>query len=70
MRCNMGTREKIFRTILGTIIIVMSVWFRSWWWPLGVILLITADLGWCPVNSVLGINTYRSRHQLRFLKIN
>ena len=63
MKANMGTLDRTIRAIVGVVLIAL--------WPLallqgtaaiialvvGVVLLLTALLGWCPPYSLLGINT-------------
>ena len=63
MKANMGTLDRSIRAIVGILLIAA--------WPLGflqgtlaivlavvgVVLLLTALLGWCPPYDLLGINT-------------
>jgi hypothetical protein len=63
MKPNMGKLDRAIRTIVGIVLIAL--------WPLGflhgtaaivaavvgVVLLVTAMLRWCPPYSLLGINT-------------
>jgi len=63
MKPNMGKLDRTIRTIVGIVLIAL--------WPLGflqgtaaivaavvgVVLLVTAMLRWCPPYSLLGINT-------------
>ena len=63
MKPNMGTLDRSIRAIVGIVLVAL--------WPLGllqgtpaivalvvgVVLLITAILRWCPPYSLLGINT-------------
>ena len=63
MKANMGTLDRAIRAIVGIVLIAL--------WPLGmlqgtpaivalvvgVVLLLTAILGWCPPYDLLGINT-------------
>lgn len=63
MKANMGTLDRAIRAIVGIVLIAL--------WPLGmlqgtpaivalvvgVVLLLTSILGWCPPYDLLGINT-------------
>lgn len=55
---NMGTVDRAVRAILGIILIALVfVGPKTPWGWLGLILLGTAVLGYCPPYSLLGINT-------------
>lgn len=58
MTCNVGTLDKILRTIvgLGLISLVFVGPHTPWGW-IGLIPLATAVLGWCPPYALLGFNT-------------
>jgi hypothetical protein len=58
MKKNVGSIERIIRIIAG--IAILSLAFagpRSPWAYLGIILLATGLLGWCPPYALLGIST-------------
>jgi hypothetical protein len=58
MTCNVGTIDRIFRTILGLgLISLVFVGPQTPWGWLGLIPLATAVLGWCPPYALLGLNT-------------
>ena len=55
---NMGTIDRAVRTILGIVLIALVfVGPKTPWGWLGLVLLGTAALGYCPPYSLLGINT-------------
>lgn len=64
---NMGGIDRAIRAIVG--IILLALYFMGtvagvWGWValiVGVVLLVTAALGWCPPYSLLGINTCSTR---------
>jgi len=57
MTCNIGKIDKIIRLVLGVVIIALGVVNNSWLGAIGLIPLGTALIGWCPLYSILGINT-------------
>jgi hypothetical protein len=57
MTCNMGKGDRIFRGIVGIAALAAGLYFRSWWGLLGLILLGTAVVGFCPAYLPFGINT-------------
>ena len=57
---NIGNTERAFRALLGLGILSLTVIGpRTPWGYLGVLPLLTALLGWCPLYRVLGISTVR-----------
>lgn len=58
MTTNIGNAERIIRGVLGLILIsLVFVGPQTPWGWIGVILLATAVIGWCPPYTLLGINT-------------
>ncbi|HEY8910566.1 MAG TPA: DUF2892 domain-containing protein [Desulfosporosinus sp.] len=57
MKCNVGGTERIIRIVLGSIILLMGLYFRSWWGIIGLVPLITGAIRYCPLSAVLGIST-------------
>ena len=63
MTTNVGTIDRIFRAIVGIVLIAYAipVWFPAtgWNWVgwIGVVPLATAAFGICPLYGVLGIST-------------
>jgi hypothetical protein len=64
MKCNVGRKERIFRTFLGLALLGAGIIFRSWWGILGFIPIFTAALGWCPVSALLGVSTCKEDVEL------
>lgn len=57
MKSNVGQIDKIIRAILGVCMIAAGVYFNSWWGAIGVIPLLTAAMGNCPVYSIFGVSS-------------
>jgi hypothetical protein len=57
MTKNMGKGDRIFRLILGVIIIAVGIYYQSWWGIVGLILLITAMINWCPLYVPFKLST-------------
>ena len=58
MTPNEGTLDRVLRVLLGLALLGLTVTgtIGAWGW-IGVVPLLTAALGWCPLYRVLGINT-------------
>ncbi|WP_088226570.1 DUF2892 domain-containing protein [Desulfosporosinus sp. FKB] len=61
MICNVGNTEQIVRIIIGTIIVLLGLAFRSWWGLIGLLGIATGLLRYCPVSNILGISTCEVR---------
>ena len=60
MQCNVGKADKIGRIIIGLVIIILGLYFKSWWGAIGLVPLLTALIGWCPLYVPLGIKTCKT----------
>jgi hypothetical protein len=57
MKTNLGTGDRILRVMLGGGVVIAGVIFWSWWFLLGLLPLITAFVGYCPMYDPLHLNT-------------
>ncbi|NOY52349.1 MAG: DUF2892 domain-containing protein [Deltaproteobacteria bacterium] len=57
MKQNVGGVDRIFRVIVGLVIIAAGIYFKNWWGAVGIVPLFTAVIGWCPVYLPFGIST-------------
>ncbi len=57
IKCNVGRIDRIFRIILGVVIILAGIYFKSWWGAIGVIPIITGTIRWCPAYLPFGLST-------------
>jgi hypothetical protein len=66
---NVGTIDRLLRIILGTALIGFAVGlcgppYQSVWGWIGVIPIVTALWGWCPLYTVFGIRTCKHPPEL------
>jgi len=47
---NVCGTEKIIRAVLGIVIILAGIFYGSWWGAIGLIPLLTAVIGYCPLS--------------------
>ncbi len=57
MKTNVGKIDRIIRVIIGVVIILVGVYFQSWWGLIGVVAIVVAAIGWCPAYLPFGIST-------------
>jgi len=56
-KVNEGTADRTIRAIVGIALIALAL-TKGWLWAwIGVVPLLTAAIGFCPLYAVLGINT-------------
>ena len=55
MKINVGNLDRSIRFILGWVIITVGIYYQSWWGTVGLILLVTGLIAWCPAYSLLNI---------------
>jgi predicted RND superfamily exporter protein len=54
---NVGKTEQAIRITVGAIILLLGIYFRSWWGVIGLVPIITGVTRYCPIYAMLGINT-------------
>jgi hypothetical protein len=64
MKRNMGKTDRIIRGIVGIILVILGIMYMGiWYWnilfAIGVILLITAVIGWCPIYTLCKKSTLK-----------
>lgn len=57
MKVNVGSTERRLRIIAGIVIIALGVYFQSWWGIVGLIPLLTGLFRFCPLYTMLGMNS-------------
>lgn len=65
MKVNVGGVDKTARIIVGVVLLSLVFLLQGdlrWLGLIGVIPLATGLLGWCPLYSVIGIDTIMSQH--------
>jgi hypothetical protein len=64
MKCNIGKTERIIRVAGGLLLTGAGIFIGGLWAILGVIVMLTALVGWCPVSAVLGLSSCRDNETL------
>lgn len=57
MKTNIGSTDRMLRIIAGLIIIGLGVYYQSLWGAIGLVPLLTGIFRFCPLYTMLGINT-------------
>ncbi|MCL2590036.1 MAG: DUF2892 domain-containing protein [Betaproteobacteria bacterium] len=61
MKCNVGCTDRILRIVVGIVLIALVALGKVGWWGwLGVIPLATGLFRFCPLYTLLGMNTSNS----------
>lgn len=57
MTKNVGRTDQIIRLVLGTVLILFAIWSGNLLGYIGIILVVTALIGYCPLYSLIGKNS-------------
>ena len=57
MKSNVGKTDKVIRIVIGLLIGAAGYYYKSWWGIAGIVPVLTALIGWCPLYLPLGIRT-------------
>lgn len=64
MLCNMGKVDRVLRVIVGVALIVWAVMSGNVFGYAGIILVLTAGIGLCPLYALFGIDTgCKTKHE-------
>lgn len=55
----MGKADRIIRGIIGLILLTIALVYHTWWGAIGIIPLVTALIGFCPMYVIFGIKSCR-----------
>ncbi len=59
MTKNVGSIDKVVRIIIGAVLIIYAILTGNWWGLVGIVPLLTAFVGYCPVYSLIKISTVK-----------
>jgi hypothetical protein len=65
MTCNMGKTDRIIRIVIGIVIAILGIAFKSWWGLLAILPLGTAAIGWCALYVPLKISTVKKANEAK-----
>lgn len=57
MKMNVGSWDRLLRALLGLVILGVGFYFNTMWGILGILPLVTAFLGYCPLYTLLHLRT-------------
>jgi hypothetical protein len=61
MQNNIGQTDRTIRLLLAVIIGGAGIYFRSWWALAALIPLVTGLFSFCPLYTLLGLNTCKTK---------
>jgi type IV secretory pathway TrbD component len=65
MTCNMGKTDRGIRIVIGIVIAVLGIYFKSWWGLLAILPLGTAAMGWCAIYVPFKISTVKKETEAK-----
>jgi hypothetical protein len=63
MKRNVGSADSIVRPVLGLAVIAAGLHYQNWFGLVGIVLLGTAVIGWCPATLPFGLSTCKMPSQ-------
>ena len=57
MLTNMGKSDRLIRTASSLVIFFGSIYFSGFWAIMGILILLTAVIGWCPIYALFRLST-------------
>jgi hypothetical protein len=64
MLSNMGKADRLIRTAAAFVIVFGSIYFSGLWAFLGVLILLTAVMGWCPIYALFHVSTSKDQVEI------
>ncbi len=61
MKQNVGNVDKIIRLVIGVVIAILGIYFKSWWGLIAIIPIATALFSFCPLYSPFKISTQKKQ---------
>ncbi|MGF1671528.1 MAG: DUF2892 domain-containing protein [Balneolaceae bacterium] len=58
MKKNVGNIDSLIRVLIGAVILIAGFYYENWFGVIGLILVASGTLSWCPVYRILKIDTY------------
>jgi len=63
MKMNIGKVDMIIRIIIGMVIAVFGIIYKSWWGLIAIAPLATAFMNFCPLYTLFGCNTCSAKEK-------
>ncbi len=57
MKENIGLIDKLVRFLIGSVIIVLGMYYQNWLGLLGLLPIFTAVIGYCGLYAIFGVGT-------------
>jgi uncharacterized SAM-binding protein YcdF (DUF218 family) len=64
MLTNMNKADRLIRMAVSFIIAFSSLYFSALWAILGILILLTAIMGWCPIYALFHLSTAKEQSEI------
>jgi hypothetical protein len=61
MLSNIGKIDRLIRTVVAFAIVFSSIYIGGLWAILGIVILLTTIIGWCPIYALLHLSTTKEQ---------
>ena len=64
MLSNIGKIDRLIRTAVAFVIVFGSIYIGGLWAILGMVILLTAIIGWCPIYALFQLSTTKEQEKI------
>jgi Inner membrane protein YgaP-like, transmembrane domain len=64
MLSNMGKTDRLIRTAVAFVIVFASIYIGGLWAIVGVVILLTTIIGWCPIYALFRLSTTKEKEEI------
>ena len=64
MLSNMGKTDRLIRTAVAFVIVFASTYIGGLWAILGMVILLTTIIGWCPIYALFRLSTSKEQEEI------
>ncbi|MBU0768866.1 MAG: DUF2892 domain-containing protein [Proteobacteria bacterium] len=61
MLSNIGKTDRLIRTAVAFVIVFGSIYIGGLWAMLGIVILLTAIIGWCPIYALFRLSSTKEQ---------
>jgi len=64
MLSNIGKTDRLIRTAVAFVIVFASIYIGGLWAILGIVILLTTIIGWCPIYALFRLSTTKEQEDI------
>ncbi|MBU1162292.1 MAG: DUF2892 domain-containing protein [Proteobacteria bacterium] len=64
MLSNIGKTDRLIRTAVAFVIVFGSIYIGGLWAMLGIVIILTAIIGWCPIYALFRLSSTKEQKEI------